>query len=145
MNSKILKILEFERITARLANLTITNPAKEMANNLRPSDNYQEITKNLRQTLALADILRIKGQLPLTDFNSVAASMKRLKVKANLNAQELGNILLVLTLAKEINAFVEGLDEKIKLDAILELLQLKNIISLNCNICSLDIFAGIAQ
>lgn len=122
MNSKILKILEFERITARLANLTITNPAKEMANNLRPSDNYQEIAKNLRQTLALADILRIKGQLPLTDFNSVAASMKRLKVKANLNAQELGNILLVLTLAKEINAFVEGLDEKIKLDAILELL-----------------------
>lgn len=122
MNSKILKILEFERITARLANLTITNPAKEMANNLRPSDNYQEIAKNLRQTLALADILRIKGQLPLTDFNSVATSMKRLKVKANLNAQELGNILLVLTLAKEINAFVEGLDEKIKLDAILELL-----------------------
>ena len=122
MNSKILKILEFERITARLANLTITNPAKEMANNLRPSENYQEIAKNLRQTLALADILRIKGQLPLTDFNSVAASMKRLKVKANLNTQELGNILLVLTLAKEINAFVEGLDEKIKLDAILELL-----------------------
>ena len=69
--------------------------------------------------MALADLLRIKGQLPLTDFKDVRPSTKRLGVKANLNAKELGNLLLVLSLANEINSFLEDLDdEKIDLSAI---------------------------
>lgn len=76
----------------------------------------------MKQTLALANLLRIKGQLPLTDFQDVKPSTKRLSVKANLNAQEFGNILLILSLASEINGFLEDLDEDIDLSAIDEIL-----------------------
>lgn len=122
MNSKILKILEFEQITNRLSFLAITAPAKEKAANLKPKTDFDKVEKSLKQTLALANLLRIKGQLPLTDFQDVKPSTKRLSVKANLNAQEFGNILLILSLASEINGFLEDLDEDIDLSAIDEIL-----------------------
>ena len=122
MNSKILKILEFEQITNRLSSLAITAPAKEKAANLKPKTDFDKVEKSLKQTLALANLLRIKGQHPLTDFQDVKPSTKRLSVKANLNAQEFGNILLILSLASEINGFLEDLDEDIDLSAIDEIL-----------------------
>ncbi|CCI85260.1 mismatch repair protein [Lactobacillus pasteurii DSM 23907 = CRBIP 24.76] len=115
MNGKILKILEFERIQEQLAALAITKPAHDLAQNLKPNSDYDQVQKSLKQTLALTNMLRLKGQLPLTDFNSVEESTKRLKVKANLNAEELGNILLVLTLANEVNHYVQDLEEKMDL------------------------------
>lgn len=119
MNKKILKILEFGEITKRLSELAITEPAKKEAERLVPSDDFDQVQTGLKQTLALADLIRIKGQLPLTDFKDVRPSTKRLGVKANLNAKELGNLLLVLSLANEINSFLEDLDdEKIDLSAI---------------------------
>lgn len=119
MNDKILKILEFGKITKRLSKLAITAPAKDAALKLRPSGNFDRVQNELKQTLALADLLRVKGQLPLTDFQDVHPSTKRLSVKANLNAQELGNLLLVLSLANEINEFLEDVDdEKLNLSAI---------------------------
>lgn len=122
MNTKILEILEFSQITDRLKNLAITEPAKNRAENLIPSGNYDQVQKQLDQTFALANILRVNGQLPLTDFVDVKPSTKRLGVKANLNAAELGNILLVLTLANDINHFVEELDESVDITAIDEII-----------------------
>lgn len=83
--------------------------------NLVPSSDFAQVELALKQTLAGADILRIKGQLPLTDFTDVRPSTKRLRIKANLNAKELGNLLLVLALANEINEFFTNTDEE-KLD-----------------------------
>lgn len=121
MNKKILEIMEFSRITELLENLTITEPAKKEAQELLPSTDYDKVKSRLDQTFALANLLRVKGQLPLTDFEDVKPSTKRLSVKANLNAQELGNILLVLTLTNEINAFLEDIDN-VDLSAIESLL-----------------------
>lgn len=102
--------MEFSRITELLENLTITEPAKKEAQELLPSTDYDKVKSRLDQTFALANLLRVKGQLPLTDFEDVKPSTKRLSVKANLNGQELGNLLLVLTLANEINMFLEDVD-----------------------------------
>ena len=99
MNKKILEILEFGEITKRLSKLAITGPAKKEAEELLPSGDFEQVQNELKQTLALTNLLRIKGQLPLTDFQDVRPSTKRLSVKANLNAKELGNLLLVLSLS----------------------------------------------
>ena len=119
MNDKILETLEFAKITEQLQQMAITTPAKMAAESLVPSDNFAQVELALKQTLAGADILRIKGQLPLTDFADVEPSIKRLRIKANLNAKELGNLLLVLALANEINDFFSEDDkEKLNLAAI---------------------------
>ncbi|EFQ44254.1 MutS domain V protein, partial [Lactobacillus crispatus CTV-05] len=123
MNKKILEILEFGEITKRLSKLAITGPAKKEAEELLPSGDFEQVQNELKQTLALTNLLRIKGQLPLTDFQDVRPSTKRLSVKANLNAKELGNLLLVLSLAHEINDFLAEIDpNKLDLTAIDEIL-----------------------
>ena len=123
MNKKILEILEFGEITKRLSKLAITGPAKKEAEELLPSGDFEQVQNELKQTLALTNLLRIKGQLPLTDFQDVRPSTKRLSMKANLNAKELGNLLLVLSLAHEINDFLAEIDpNKLDLTAIDEIL-----------------------
>ncbi|GAA3627260.1 endonuclease MutS2 [Lactobacillus hamsteri] len=124
MNKKILEILEFGRLTNQLKALAITAPAKQRAEELLPSGDFNKVQKQLDQTFALASILRVEGQLPLTDFADVRPSTKRLGVKANLNAKELGNLLLVLTLANDINSFIETVNDNdsINIDAIDDIL-----------------------
>ncbi|WP_310652041.1 endonuclease MutS2 [Lactobacillus jensenii] len=124
MNHKILKILEYPRITEKLAQEAVTDTAKKQAQDLQPSDNSAQVRLMLSQTRAVANLLRIRGQLPIVSFKPLEGSLKRLKVKASLNAEELANILLILTLAKEINDFIEkNEDAELDLSAIDKILQ----------------------
>lgn len=124
MNHKILKILEYPRITEKLAQEAITDTAKKQARDLQPSDNSAQVRIMLAQTRAVANLLRIRGQLPIVNFKPLEGSLKRLKVKASLNAEELANILLILTLAKEINDFIEkNEDAELDLSAIDKILE----------------------
>lgn len=121
MNDKILDILEFNRITDQLKDLATTEPAREKAETLRPSSDADKVKAQLDQTYTLTNILRIKGNLPLTNFKDVRPSTKRLRIKANLNSKEFGNILLILTLANDITGFMDQIDE-ISLDSISNIL-----------------------
>lgn len=112
MNSKIIEKLEYNRIIKQLSDLAITAPAKEQALTLMPSSNFDEVKKSIDQTRVLSNILRVKGPMPITDFKDVRASLKRLKVKANLNGEELGNIFLILSLAKDVSQFTADLKER---------------------------------
>ena len=112
MNSKIIEKLEYNRIIKQLIDLAITAPAKEQALTLMPSSNFDEVKKSIDQTRVLSNILRVKGPMPITDFKDVRASLKRLKVKANLNGEELGNIFLILSLAKDVSQFTADLEER---------------------------------
>lgn len=77
-----------------------------------PSSNFDEVKKSIDQTRVLSNILRVKGPMPITDFKDIRASLKRLKVKANLNGEELGNIFLILSLAKDVSQFTADLEER---------------------------------
>ena len=112
MNSKIIEKLEYNRIIKQLSDLAITAPAKEQALKLMPSSNFDEVKKSIDQTRVLSNILRVKGPMPITDFKDVRASLKRLTVKANLNGEELGNIFLILSLAKDVSRFTADLEER---------------------------------
>ncbi len=112
MNSKIIEKLEYNRIIKQLSDLAITAPAKEQALKLMPSSNFDEVKKSIDQTRVLSNILRVKGPMPITDFKDVRASLKRLKVKANLNGEELGNIFLILSLAKDVSQFTADLEDR---------------------------------
>lgn len=112
MNSKIIEKLEYNRIIKQLSDLATTAPAKEQALKLMPSSNFDEVKKSIDQTRVLSNILRVKGPMPITDFKDIRASLKRLKVKANLNGEELGNIFLILSLAKDVFQFTADLEER---------------------------------
>lgn len=112
MNSKIIEKLEYNRITRQLSDFAITAPAKSQAMKLMPNSDFDEVKKSIDQTRVLSNILRVKGPMPITDFKDVGPSLKRLKVKANLNGEELGNIFLILSLAKDVDQFTSDLEER---------------------------------
>ncbi|MCI1290628.1 MAG: endonuclease MutS2 [Lactobacillus sp.] len=126
MKTKILNILEFPAILQQLADCAVTDTAKQMTKDLQPSPDQATVQHQLDQTWALSNILRVKGALPITNFISLKTSLERLHVKAALNRQELGNLLLVLTLAKDVETFTEDIDE-VDLSAIDDLLASLNV------------------
>ena len=112
MHSEILEDLVYQGRIKQWSDLAITAPAKEQALTLMPSSNFDEVKKSIDQTRVLSNVLRVKGPMPITDFKDVRASLKRLKVKANLNGEELGNIFLILSLAKDVSQFTADLEER---------------------------------
>ncbi len=111
MNDKILITLEFGQICERLKMLAITDPAKQRAVELQPSTDPVVVADQLQQTLAVVNLMRLRGRLPLTNFADVRPSTKRLAIEANLNTTELGNLRLVLELATDVNGFVTRASE----------------------------------
>lgn len=111
MNDKILITLEFEQICERLKMLAITDPAKQRAVELQPSADTAVVADKLQQTLAVVNLMRLRGRLPLTNFADVRPSTKRLAIEASLNTTELGNLRLVLELATDVNGFVARASE----------------------------------
>lgn len=122
MKQKILDILEFPAILRRLAACTVTDPGQALALSLQPSSKPAVVKHRLEQTWALSSLRRVKGSLPLTNFVSLKPSLARLHVKAALDQHELSNLLLVLSLAKDVQAFAADAED-VDLTAIADLLQ----------------------
>lgn len=111
MNEKILNTLEFAKILDRLAGLAVTDAAKLRARALMPQTDLEEVRSAINETLAMTNVLRVMGSLPIVNFQDVAPAIKRLKIGAELNANELGNILLVLRIATDVKRFLADHDE----------------------------------
>lgn len=111
MNEKIFKTLEFGKILDQLAELTITDGAKEKAKMLAPATEIFAVQQAIDQTKAMTDVIRVMGSLPVVNFADYAPAAKRLKIGADLNAEELGNILLILRIATDVKRFLADHDE----------------------------------
>lgn len=107
MNHKILKALEFEKIVTQLAELTVTDAGHALAQAILPQTKVNDIQLLLDQTWAVTNLERVKGRLPLANFQELKPALKRLDVKAALSAAELGNLRLVLAIAEDVNGFAQ--------------------------------------
>ncbi len=76
-----------------------------------PQTDLEEVRSAINETLAMTNVLRVMGSLPIVNFQDVAPAIKRLKIGAELNANELGNILLVLRIATDVKRFLADHDE----------------------------------
>ncbi|WP_056974374.1 endonuclease MutS2 [Holzapfeliella floricola] len=126
MNSKILKTLEFDKITSQLSELTVTDNAQNKARNLLPHKTYQGVKDELVKTLDAVNLLRIKGRLPIVAYQDISPIIKRLKLeKATLNAKELSTISLLLLIMRDILTFLNfnPKDYELGLNALMELIE----------------------
>ena len=65
MNRKSLAILEYDKIKQKLFQHATTEMGKRQVKRLRPSTDLDEIQVKLLQTKDGADILRLKGGVPV--------------------------------------------------------------------------------
>ncbi|WP_288717776.1 endonuclease MutS2 [uncultured Limosilactobacillus sp.] len=119
MNEKILETLEFQRIKDQLAKYLASATGKQELAELMPQSDYETVLSWQKETMDGADILRLKGGMPIPKLADVRPQMKRLKIKASLNGAELAQIAKVLRASMSVQHFFERLHaEKIMLQVL---------------------------
>lgn len=122
MNPKVCKTLEYAKVKQELKLYLLTQDGLEIVEQLKPSSDFLAVQTQLLETKDGVDILRLKGDLPLSKLFSIKAQLKRLEIQANLSAKELAAICRLLRCSGEIKSFFAKLkQEEVKLSQLYDL------------------------
>lgn len=99
MNKKVLHVLEFYKVIAKVEEYATSAPGKRKVHNMLPSSEYEEICHLQKQTEdAVSRILRF-GNLYLGGNRDLGASVRSLEIGSTLTSAELLNIAGLLETA----------------------------------------------
>lgn len=109
MNENILKTLEFDVITGRLASYARTAAGKELCLSARPSSNENNVKRLLKQTAEGLSAIEKAGHPPLAGLteNDEVPLMKRLAAGATLGTRDLLSIAALLQSTRELKSYQE--------------------------------------
>ena len=123
MNSKIEKVLEFDKIRAQLAEYATSEKGKQMIKELPIEVEEKAIQHKIEETADGVELLRLKQGIPIPRLKDISFALKRLELEAGLNRRELSDILRVLTTTHEVERFFEKVEEEIALKRIPRLVE----------------------
>lgn len=123
MNSKIEKVLEFDKIRAQLAEYATSEKGKQMIKELPIEVEEKAIQHKIEETADGVELLRLKQGIPIPLLKDISFALKRLELEAGLNGRELSDILRVLTTTHEVERFFEKVEEEIALKRIPRLVE----------------------
>ena len=112
MNSKIEKVLEFDKIRAQLAEYATSEKGKQMIKELPIEVEEKAIQNKIEETADGVELLRLKQGIPILRLKDISFALKRLELEAGLNGRELSDILRVLTTTHEVERFFEKVEEE---------------------------------
>ena len=112
MNSKIEKVLEFDKIRAQLAEYATSEKGKHMIKELPIEVEEKAIQNKIEETADGVELLRLKQGIPIPRLKDISFALKRLELEAGLNGRELSDILRVLTTTHEVERFFEKVEEE---------------------------------
>lgn len=95
--SKHIAVIEFSVIRERLADIALTEKAKERARALTPSLREAEVRQRLLETTGARNILDSFGTPPLSSLQNIKKAIQLSEVGAMLVPEQLAEILLFLT------------------------------------------------
>ena len=112
MNSKIEKVLEFDKIRAQLAEYATSEKGKQMIKELPIEVEEKAIQIKIEETADGVELLRLKQGIPIPRLKDISFALKRLELEAGLNGRELSDILRVLATTHEVERFFEKVEEE---------------------------------
>ena len=112
MNSKIEKVLEFDKIRAQLAEYATSEKGKQMIKELPIEVEEKAIQNKIEETADGVELLRLKQGIPIPRLKDISFTLKRLELEAGLNGRELSDILRVLATTHEVERFFEKVEEE---------------------------------
>lgn len=105
MNQKVLHVLEYDKIIRKLADYASSEPGKKMCMDLLPSDDIDEIRKNLQKTDdAIARIFQ-KGSISFGNNKNIESNARALKIGSALDAMQLLKIADLLENVSRVKAY----------------------------------------
>lgn len=111
LNTKILKILEFDRVKAILFSFLVTDQGKKELQQLHPVNDEATIVNWLAETEDAMNVLRLQGGIPVPKLADISSHMKRIEIGADLNGLELAQISRLLTTTSEVDRFLAGMKD----------------------------------
>lgn len=105
MNDKVLKTLEYYKITEQLAEYAFSDNAKERCRTLRPGTDLAEIELQQLQTKDALNRILKSGTLSFSGVQNIHDSLMRLEIGGSLSAIELLRICSLLEAAKRAKTF----------------------------------------
>jgi DNA mismatch repair protein MutS2 len=124
MQSKALKVLEFEKVKEQLVEHASSSLGKDKVKRLFPSTDYEEVVKLQAETDEAANIIRLKGNVPLSGIHDIRAHIKRSVIGGVLSPIELIQIASTIHASRQMKRFIEELDdEKMEIPILNELVE----------------------
>ena len=106
MNEKTLRVLEFDRITDKLGQLTSSDLGKELVYELSPQTDAKTVERLLAETGDAVSCIMRRGSPPLGGISDIRASLKRLDIGGTLGPAELLRIGGVLRAARRLKGYI---------------------------------------
>jgi len=112
MDERHLKRLEFDRVKERLAGYAASGPGREMALNLAPLGDIDDIVDALARVTEGREVLRLEPGARLDGWNDVRGQARRCARGGVLEPLELWHVLQTMTAARQIASFFRERQEK---------------------------------
>lgn len=106
MNEKVLRVLEYDKIVERLADRASSNLGKELAGELMPSTDFDEIKQALKETTDAVTCILRKGSPPLGGIHDIRSSIQRAVAGGMLNPGELLRVADVLRASRKLKGYI---------------------------------------
>ncbi|OIK12942.1 endonuclease MutS2 [Bacillus sp. MUM 13] len=111
MHAKALKTLEFDKIKSQLLTFASSSIGKEKAEQLTPSADFTEVLKWQEETDEAANVIRLKGNVPLGGIFDIRPHAKRAQIGGMLSPMELMEISSTIRAGRILTRFFEELEE----------------------------------
>ncbi|RWZ59832.1 endonuclease MutS2 [Halobacillus fulvus] len=111
MNQRILHVLEYKKIMEKLSEKAASSLGKEKVAALKPSSDLEEVIGWQKETDEAAQVLRLKGHVPLGGIFDIKPSLKRSTIGGTLNALECLDIASTIYGGRQLRKFIEDMEE----------------------------------
>ena len=105
MDDRALRVLEFDKIIKRLADLTASELGREMAEALKPETDFSRVEQSLKETSDGVSFIVRKGSPPLGGLHDIRAILRRVEMGAVLNPGELLKVSDVLRACRNLKTY----------------------------------------
>ncbi|MFG6148327.1 endonuclease MutS2 [Halobacillus sp. B23F22_1] len=130
MNERILNVLEYNKIISQLTQHTASSLGEEKAASLKPSVHLEEVINLQNETDEAAQVLRLKGHVPLGGIFDIKPNIKRTMIGGILSSLECLDVASTIYGGRQLKRFIEDMEEPempILRDLVKELLPLSEL------------------
>lgn len=124
MNEKALKTLEFDKILKMLENKASFSLSKDIAINLVPSSDLEEVNGLLIETDDAVNMILKRGHLPIGGIRDITESIKRVNIGATLSKEELIDVADFLYVSRKIANYAKNDKDNYPYKKLLALMEL---------------------
>jgi len=114
MDTRTLKVLEYDKILQRLKDFAVSDLGKELAGSVLPVTEIELVSRLLDDTTEAVSLVMRKGNPPLYGLHDITSSLKRAKIGSVLSPSELLRVADVLRTSRNFIKYMSDEDDKTK-------------------------------